>query len=101
MASHYLKGETKANTIFALCPPYPTLLSIIGIKPAARFAAEPAGGDVFLEQRAGAIFGVAEAVEQDVHDVHANVEANEIGELQRTHRVIHTQFQYGIHCFGR
>src|SRR5882672_9440046 len=39
----------------------PLQLNLIVVKPAAGFAAEPAGGNVFLQKRAGAVFGIAEA----------------------------------------
>src|SRR2546425_1071403 len=63
--------------------------SWIGVEAASGFAAEPAGGDVFFEQRAGAIFRVAEALVEDMKNVHANVEADEIGELERAHGMVH------------
>src|SRR5207244_1490244 len=71
----------------------------IAIKAAAGFAAQPAGGDVFLEEWAGAIFGIAEAFEQDIQYVHADVEPDEVGEFERAHRMVHAQLhhRHGIH----
>ena len=41
-------------------------LFLVAVKPAAGFAAKPAGGDVLFEEWAGAVFRIAEAFEQDI-----------------------------------
>jgi hypothetical protein len=51
----------------------------VGVEAAEGFAAQPAGGDVFFEERAGAVFGVPEALLQDVENVYADVQADEVG----------------------
>ena len=71
------------------------------VEAAGGFAAEVAGGDVFFEQGAGAVFGVAEAFVEDVHDVHADVEADEVGEFERAHRMVHAELHDGVDGFGR
>src|SRR6516225_9655578 len=71
-------------------------VSRIVIKSAARFAAEPARGHVFLQQRTRAILGIAQTFVQDVQDVHANIQPNEIRQLQRAHRMVHSRLHHRI-----
>ena len=51
----------------------PTKKLGVAVEAAGGFATQPAGGDVFLEERAGAVFGVSEALLQDVENVYADV----------------------------
>src|SRR5580658_3545588 len=37
---------------------------------------------------------------QHFHDVHADVQTDEVGKLERAHRVIHAELHHGIHSFG-
>jgi len=38
---------------------------------------------------------------QDVHDGETDVEADEIGERERTHRMIHTELHNSVDAFAR
>src|SRR5438477_11908414 len=58
------------------------------VKPAPGFAAEPPGFDVFYEERAGAVLAVGEPLIQHLHDREARIEPDEIGQFQRSHRVV-------------
>src|SRR5712671_35344 len=58
--------------------------SMVIVKAAARLAAEPAGLDIFDEQRAGSVFAVGEPLVKHLHDRQAGLSTDEIGELERT-----------------
>src|SRR5579864_4073569 len=60
----------------------------ISIEPAARFAPQPARIHHSDEQRTGPVLGIAQAVVQHAHDVQANVQADEVGQGERTHGVV-------------
>jgi hypothetical protein len=62
---------------------------LVTVEAAPGFAAHPSGRNIALEQRAGAIFRVAQALVQHVENVHTNVQADEICQLQRPHRMVH------------
>src|SRR5260370_4277127 len=64
------------------------LLAAIIVEAALRLAAEPAGLDVFHQQRTGAVFRVREPFVQHLHDRDAGVEPDETSELERTPRVV-------------
>jgi hypothetical protein len=72
----------------------------ISIEATGGFAAKPAGGGVLLEERAGAVFWVAQAFVENTHDVEADVETDEVGQLERAHGMVHAEFHDGIHGFG-
>src|ERR1700741_876591 len=61
----------------------------VSVKSAAGLSAEPAGGNIFLKHRTRAIFRISKAFLQHVHDVHAHIEADKIGQLQWAHRMVH------------
>ena len=63
------------------------------IETAAGLAAQPAGIDHADKKRAGAVFGIAEALMQDTQDVYADVEADEVGQRQRAHGVGHAELE--------
>src|SRR5712692_5687138 len=93
------RNPTKTwNVLFAAIEPRRS--SFVSVEPTSRFTSEPARGDVFLEQRARAILRVAKPFLQHVHNVHAHVQADEIGKLQRPHRMVHPQLHHRVHGFG-
>ena len=53
--------------------------------------AKLAGGDHVDEQRTRRVFGLTESIAQDAQDAQADVESNEVREVQRPHRVRHTE----------
>src|ERR1017187_5699840 len=61
----------------------------------------PARVDHLHEERARAVLVVAEPLMQDAQDREARVEANEVGERQRAHRVVHAELHDAVHRFGR
>src|SRR5262245_60373577 len=63
-------------------------LRIVLVEPAADLLAEPAGGDVLPEQRARPVLVVAELAVQHLGDRQAGVEPDQVGQLERTHRVV-------------
>src|SRR5262245_29261439 len=64
------------------------LFPAVVVKAALGLATEPTGLDVFHQQRAGAVLGIRQALIEDLHDGQAGVEADEVGKLERTHRVV-------------
>src|SRR5437762_8763852 len=68
----------------------------VSIEPLTRFSAEPSLGDHPLEQRRGPVFVRVEPVLQHLHDVEADVETDQIGERERTERVVHAQLHHLI-----
>src|SRR5258708_11424844 len=63
-------------------------LLIIYIKSAARLAAEIAGIDVFLQQRARTVLVVAEHSMHHLHDSEASVQPDQVRQLERAHWLI-------------
>src|SRR5205814_2286819 len=61
------------------------------VEPAAALPAQVAPLHHPPQQRAGTVLRVAEPLVQHLHDVQAGVEADEIGERERPHRVVHAQ----------
>src|ERR1041385_1453550 len=70
------------------------------VEAAARLLAEVAGLHLLRQQGAGAVLGVLEAVEEDVEDGEAGVEADEVGQRQRAHRVVHAELHDGVDVLG-
>src|SRR5450432_1227815 len=64
------------------------LLAAIVVEAAAGFAAQPAGLDVLHQQRTRPVFRIGQALVQDVHDRQNGVEADEVTELERAHRMV-------------
>src|SRR5690242_16626770 len=70
--------------------------SLIAVESPTGFAAVPAGGHVLLEQGARPVLRIAEAFVQHVHNCKACVQADEVGKLQRAHRMIHAELHHGV-----
>jgi hypothetical protein len=88
------EGEQKANTYFRLlfaiaASVRPGLFPFITVETTTGLATEITGGYVFFQQGAGTVFRIAQALVEDVHDVDANVEADEVGQFERAHGVFH------------
>src|SRR6476661_3870420 len=66
------------------------------VEAAAGLAAQPPGLDVAAQQRAGPVLVVPEPVVQHLHDRQAGVQADQVGQRQRPHRVVHAQPHYGV-----
>src|SRR6266571_7409332 len=66
-------------------------LLVVGIEATTAFPAEPSSGDILLEQRTRPVLRVAESIAQYFQNSDARVESDEIGESERTHRVIHSK----------
>ena len=61
------------------------------VEALATLAAQIAAADHLADQRAGTILAVAGLLVQDVHDGEADVQTNEVAQLQGAHRVVSTQ----------
>src|SRR4051794_8880856 len=77
------------------------LLATIVVETALRLAAEPAGLDIFDEKRTGPVLGIGQPLMQHLHDREAGVEADEVGELQRPHRVVGAKPHRSVDRFHR
>jgi hypothetical protein len=62
--------------------------------------AEPARGDVVAQQHRRAVLVVAELAVQHVGDGEHRVEPDEVGELERTHRVVEPELRGLVDVFG-
>jgi hypothetical protein len=76
-------------------------LAAVVVEAATGLAAQPAGLDIFHQQRAGPVLGIGQAVMQHLHDRQAGVEADEIGQLQRPHRVVGAELHGGVDRLDR
>src|SRR5438477_9359224 len=76
--------ETRGAT--GTCAPE-TACSGVFVEAVARLPAQAPGLDVFPEKRRGRVAIVAEALLEDLHDRHAGVEADQVGERQRAERM--------------
>src|SRR5882762_3619145 len=66
------------------------------IEPLARFSAELSFGDHLLEQRCRPVLLHVEPVLKHLHDREAHVETDQVGERQRTERVVHAELHHLI-----
>src|SRR4051812_18414452 len=74
---------------------------LVFVKTAPRFAAEPTGRDILPQQRRGTIFVVAQFGVQHFGDGQAGVEADEVGQLERAHRMIEAELDALIDVLDR
>src|SRR5258706_506138 len=79
-ANSRTSSKTRARMSIAVC-----------IEPLARFPAELSFGDHLLEQRCRPVLLHVEPVLQHLHDREAHVETDQVGERQRTERVVHAE----------
>src|ERR1700688_2117596 len=84
------------NGIFGSSPRRDRLVAAIVVEAALGVAAEPAGLDVFYQERAGPVLGVRETLMQDLHDRQTGIEADEIGKFKRPHRMVRTELHRGV-----
>src|SRR5688500_14995878 len=63
----------------------------VDIKSLPGYPSEFAGGDQPAEEGSGAIFVVADIALQDGQDGQADIESNQVGQCQWTHRMRHAQ----------
>lgn len=75
-----------------------SLLGVV-VEADAALLAELAGADHLLEQRMRTILGIAGLALEDFHDGEADVEADQIAESQRTHRMIGTELHGSVDAF--
>src|SRR5207249_6965884 len=68
----------------------------VDIEPLARFSAELSFGDHLLEQRRRPVLVRVEPVLKHLHDRKAHVEPDQVGESQRTERMIHPELHHLI-----
>src|SRR5512144_2898227 len=71
-------------------------LRVVLVEPAADLLAEPARRDVLAQQRAWPVLVVAELAMQHLGDRQAGIQADQIGELERPHRVVEAEPHAGV-----
>jgi hypothetical protein len=67
------------------------LFARVIVESAAGLATEPAGLDVLDEKRTRPVLGIGKPVVQRLHDAETGIEADEVGELKRAHRVMRAE----------
>src|SRR5579885_3081396 len=70
-------GRLVPNGAKQMLPRGDRLLAMIVVEAAAGLSAEPAGLDIFHQQRTGPVFRIRESLVQHLHDREAGVEADE------------------------
>src|SRR5687767_910782 len=76
------------------------ILRRVLVEAPPRLPAQPAGVHHLDQQRTGAVLGIAEALLEDAHDVEAHVEADQVGQRQRSHRMAHPQLHHLVDRLG-
>src|ERR1700730_13226580 len=71
------------------------------VEAAPDLAAEPAGLDVFHQQGTGPVLRIGETLVQHLHHREADIEADEIGQLERSHRMVGAEPHRRIDCVDR
>src|SRR5436190_15308157 len=74
--------------------PYSSLPIFVEASP--RLSSQPSRVHHLHEQRTRPVFGIAEALLQHAQDGETNVEADEVGERERTHRMIHAELHHAV-----
>src|SRR5918997_940025 len=87
------QGEEKAGRAYLR-----ELLVFVESSPA--LSAEPSSCHVAPQEWAGPVLGIPEAIVQDLHDMEAGIQTDEVGECQRAHRVVHSQLHDRIDLLG-
>ena len=71
----------------------------IGIETLPRFYSKFAGSYHIHQQGARRVFGIAEPIVKHMKNREANIQSDEVCQLQRPHGVRHAQFHNGIDLF--
>src|SRR5699024_3412275 len=71
-------------------------VGVVDVEALAGLAAQVAAADHLADQRAGAVFAVAGLFVEHVHDGQADVQADEVAQLQGAHGVVGAQFHGGV-----
>src|SRR5919204_5460055 len=75
--------------------------SVIPVHAAPGLAAEPPGRDVAAQKRRRAVLVLAEVAVHDLAHGEADVEADEVGERQRPHRMVHAEPEHRVDVLRR
>src|SRR5258706_10071660 len=76
-------------------------LTLVLIESTTALASEPTRVHIALEQWAGPVLGITKPIKQNIHDREAYVKADEIGQLQWSHGMVHAELHYAIDTFAR
>src|SRR5258708_35174803 len=74
-------------------------LARIIVEAALDLAADPTGLDVFHQQWTGPVLGIGQALVQHLHHREEGIEADEVGELERAHRMGGAELHAGVDRF--
>src|SRR6266446_1503651 len=72
----------------------------VDIEPLPRFPAQLPGSNHFLEQRRRTVLAPVEPVLQQLHDGETDIEPDQVGQRQRTQRMVHAELHDLIDAFG-
>src|SRR5512143_1467472 len=73
---------------------------LVGVEAPASLLAEVTRFDVLAQQRAGTVLGIAEVLLEDAQDLEAGVEADQVREGQRAHRMLRAEGHDRVDVFG-
>src|SRR6202790_2010059 len=73
----------------------------IFVEAAAGFASQPTRIDVLAQERTRTILRILEAVVEHLENREQRIEADEIGEFERSHRMVHAQLHHRVDRFAR
>src|SRR5262245_27699400 len=99
--------RTVSRTIFCSSVGVKFMLSLrarrsrVLVEPAARLPSQPARLDQLAQERAGPVLRVAEPFVQNLEDVEADVESDQVRERERPHRVVHAELHDGVDRLAR
>src|SRR6202163_3154293 len=64
---------------------------VIFVEPSPLFPSQPPRVDHLHQQRAWPVLGISKPLLEHAQDVHTDIQADEVGQGERSHRVIHPQ----------
>src|ERR1041384_8065471 len=98
VVGHALVMPWSSRSVITRHHPSGLLLAVrvVLVEPAADLLAEPAGGDVLAQQRTRAVLVVAELAVTHLGDREARVEADQVRELERAHRMVEAELHAGV-----
>src|SRR6202050_622455 len=71
-------------------------LFVVSVETAAGLASEVARIDVLFQQRAGTVLVVTQPTMHHFHDREAGIESDQVGELERAHRLVGAELHRGV-----
>src|SRR5262249_4657283 len=76
------------------------LFAAVIVETALGLSPKPAGLDILHQERARPVFGIGQPLVQHLHDRQTSVEADEVGKLERPHRMMGAEPHRGVDCLN-